>query len=302
MATPVKKSPRKEFQIEKPAIGKGSYGKVYKATWTRHNTEKSVAVKIFPLDVSHSRSAFEAESRMSVLLNGNPFCVTIHKAYISNNKGYIVMDLFSGDLMDIQDSLEYNESKSCKLFYKICNAVRLLHAKRVVHLDIKPDNILVDDDGEPFLADFGSSNVIPLGGRYTKPVGTDEFAAPEVLSGEAYSPFPADLWSLGVLLYTMLTGKYPRIKKGEYRTNSKLSDECNSVLSSLLQPNPKLRIDIRRLLKHEWFDINGCVPPIDLNDMPKALKPSRKSPKSPRALLARLKGPSKTAVQPPTED
>lgn len=292
MATPDEKSLRKEFKLQKPAIGKGSYGKVYKATWKRHNSEQIVAVKIFPLDVQHSRNAFEAESRMSVLLQNNPYCVTIKKAYISNNKGYIVMNLLHGDLMDIQPAIEYNEEKCCKMFYKICCAINLLHRKRVVHLDIKPDNILIDENENPFLADFGSSAVIPLGGRYNKPVGTDEFAAPEVLSGEVYSPFPADIWSLGVLLYTMLTGKYPKVKKDQYRPNQKLSSECNDFLASILQNKPQMRPDIKNLLQDKFFTSHGCIPPIETEVKLRQTRP--KKSKSPRLRSFKLKSPLKS--------
>lgn len=287
MATPDEQSLRKEFKLQKPAIGKGSYGKVYKATWKRQNSEQTVAVKIFPLDVKHSRNAFEAESRMSVLLQNNPYCVTIKKAYISNNKGYIVMNLLSGDLMDIQPSIEYNEEKCCKMFFKICCAINLLHKKRVVHLDIKPDNILIDEEQNPFLADFGSSAIIPLGGRFNTPCGTDEFAAPEVLGGEVYSPFPADIWSLGVLFYTMLTGKYPKVKKDKYRPNEKLTDECNALLDAILQRKPQMRPDIKNLLQHEFFAKYACVPPIDTEPQLRQTRP--KKSKSPRLRSFKLK-------------
>lgn len=240
----------KEIEIVSE-IGKGSFGNVFKATWNRKQLSKEVAVKVFPLDVPQSESAFEAEVRMGVLLKDCPHCVTIKKAYITDNKGYLVMDLFHGDLFSIQPKLKFNEAKTSPVFKQICLAIHKLHAKRTVHLDIKPDNILLDQNENVFLADFGSSAIVPPGAKFKAATGTENYAAPEVLKGEAYCPFAADIWSLGVMLYSILTEKYPKVKKG-YSPHRKLSDSCNDLLSSMLQKTPQTRATISRVLEHPW--------------------------------------------------
>lgn len=274
-------------------IGNGSYGKVYKAKWTRNDVTSDVAVKIFPLDVVPSALAFEAEARMSVLLADNPHCVKIKQAYVENKQGYIVMDLLAGDLMNIKSSLKFNEKDCGVIFKQIFEGIKLLHSKRFVHMDIKPDNILIDSNNTPYLADFGSSAKIPQGGKFKQATGTAEFAAPEVLSGAAYNPFPADIWSLGVVLYSVLTGKYPRIKKEQYTRNKKLSDACNDLLDSMLQHNPVMRPRIQELVNNPWFPAESSPSglslslPIKVNadvcESPRRGKsPRRKKTKTPR--------------------
>ena len=283
--SPINMERIQEFDLQKPAIGNGSYGKVYKAMWTRQDTKTEVAVKIFPMKVVESANAFEAEARMSVLLQDNPHCVSIKKAYVSGGKGFLVMDLYSGDLMDIQESIKFNERDCGIIFQQVCKAIQILHRKRVVHMDIKPDNILIDSNNTPFLADFGSAAKIPQGAKFRHATGTEEFAAPEVLAGEPYNPFPADIWSLGVLLYSMLTGKYPKIKNGKYSVNTKLSDPCNDLLGSILQIRAANRPNINELLDHTWLPQDS---PTSLELNIPALNKIPKKGKSPR------KGKSKT--------
>jgi len=244
----------KEIDLEKNPIGTGSFGKVYKGVWTRKEVSQPVAVKIFPLKRRESESAFEAEVRMSVLLQDNPRCVSIKKAYVSKNKGYLVMDLLASDLMSIQGKLSFKEDVARPIFKQICSSIKKIHQKNIVHMDIKPENILLDKEGDTYLADFGSSAIVPMGGRFKSAAGTVEYAAPEVLSGAGpYNPYPADIWSLGIMFYTMVTGKYPKIKKKKYPVHSKLSADLNDLLSNMLTHIPEKRPNIHMVICHPWF-------------------------------------------------
>jgi len=255
-----------EFDLQYPPIGTGAYGKVYKANWYRQSSITTTALKIFPLDVSESRSAFEAEVQMGMILKNNEYCVKVQKAFVSENKGYIVMELLKQDLLEYQPKINMNERKVANIFKQICVALNKLHRNRVVHMDLKLDNVLLDQDQKVFLGDFGSSAVVPNGGKFRFPAGTVEYAAPEVLSGEAYCPFRADIWSLGICLYTMMTGKHPKIRKKKgYTADKKLSSDCNNLLGQILQYQPLNRPGCDEILNHPWLSSRDSQKPSSVN-------------------------------------
>lgn len=143
--------------------------------------------------------------------------------------------------------------------------VDYLHTNKYVHLDIKPDNILIGQNGELKLCDFGSSNKFKL--DYFKTLkGTPAFTSPEASSGKEYKGMLLDIWSCGVTLYFFVFGQLPfkgetfieifeNIKKNqlEFSSRSDLSQHLLDLLTKMLEKDPKKRILIIDIYKHKWF-------------------------------------------------
>ena len=163
--------------------------------------------------------------------------------------------------------------KNCrKLFKRICRGVRDLHRSGVAHLDIKPENILIDEKGKPFLCDFGSSfvfkkqingKIISRKARSTvkealKARGTKIYAAPEVYQSAEYNPFSADVYSLGVLLFVLVSALFPSSNPDGSIDLTPLKKQMNhrgySLLASLVDLKPENRPTIESVLACKWFE------------------------------------------------
>ena len=144
-------------------------------------------------------------------------------------------------------------------------AINHCHAQGVIHRDIKPENIMITSSGSVRLIDFGLSKAAQQK-RLTTVAGTPYYMAPEVLDSDYGQK--ADIWSLGVLLYTLVSGYLPfqgsssaevfrKIKDAEYHFNhaefKAVSAECKDIISKLLVVNTKKRLTGHQALKHPWF-------------------------------------------------
>eukprot|EP00494_Astrolonche_serrata_P023602 UN23860 len=146
--------------------------------------------------------------------------------------------------------------------------INYLHEQRIAHGDIKPDNILMGVDGHLKLADFGVSRFIESASVIKGLETTPAFQAPEELQGN-YSPWPADLWAVGVVFYMFLTGKHPflgssipetydNIRTKHPKLPVYIDDKAQSdLLFGLLQKNPVLRFNLKTIKNHPWITNNG---------------------------------------------
>jgi serine/threonine protein kinase len=142
-----------------------------------------------------------------------------------------------------------------------------LHQNNIIHRDIKPENILIGENNELKLCDFGWAKVLTMETRQTF-CGTMEYMAPEIVGSEKYD-FGVDTWSLGILLYELLMGHSPfRAKKDKNimlkiklhdlaLDKSKLSNDCINLISGLLDPNPLNRLKIKDILVHPFITSNS---------------------------------------------
>ena len=197
-------------------LGRGGMGFVYRA---RHRKlDRIVALKLLRPDLSSDPAfaeRFEREARALAMLD-HPGIVGIHDFGQAGDYFYLVMDFVDGaNLREVLAQGCLTTRDILAFVPQLCDALQYLHDHRVVHRDIKPENILVDQEGRVHIADFGLAKL--LGQEVTsfgltqthQALGTPHYMAPEQVAAAGGVDHRADLYSLGVVLYEMLTGKLP---------------------------------------------------------------------------------------------
>lgn len=157
----------------------------------------------------------------------------------------------------------FDDATAKRLFAQICDGIGYCHSLRVVHRDIKLDNVLLDRHGCVKIIDFGFAVAIPQGQKLKIFCGTPSYIAPEIISGQPYA-FPGDVWALGVLLYVMLAGRFPfkastqrelyrRIVRGSFQALENVAPEARELIDSVLQKNQDLRPTVEQMLAGPWM-------------------------------------------------
>ncbi|KAF3769860.1 hypothetical protein M406DRAFT_86676 [Cryphonectria parasitica EP155] len=163
------------------------------------------------------------------------------------------MDLF--DYIELRSNMEEDECRS--IFVQVARAIHHLHIKaKVVHRDIKDENVVLDGEGHVKLIDFGSAAYIKSG-PFDVFVGTIDYAAPEVLAGKPYNGKEQDVWALGILLYTIIYKENPfysidEIMDRDLRVPYTISDESIDLIRCMLNRDVAQRYDINQVLDHPW--------------------------------------------------
>jgi eukaryotic-like serine/threonine-protein kinase len=186
-------------------IGSGGFGTVYLAedTWI----DKKVALKV-PHRQGVDFGELLREPRLLATLN-HPNIVTILTAEKQENIFFIVMEFVPGETLEAIVTRDGALEVSRALDYtcQICNAVDHAHRQNVLHRDLRPSNVLVDERGLAKVADFGTSRFLEIAAHGTTVIGSPPYMAPEQFHGKAV--FASDIYSLGVTMYQMLTGVLP---------------------------------------------------------------------------------------------
>lgn len=205
------------YQIESE-IGHGGMGEVYRAVRADGQFKKNVAIKVVRggYDTAAVLERFRHERQILASLDHPNIARLYDGGTTEEGIPYLVMELIEGIPVD-QYCAEHNLSINdrLKLFAQICGAVQFAHQRLVIHRDIKPSNILVTSDGTPKLLDFGIAKLLDAsgGGETTMlPAMTPEYASPEQIRGEPITT-ATDVYSLGVVLYRLLTGRSPYPEK-----------------------------------------------------------------------------------------
>ena len=186
-------------------IGRGAYGVVVKVVDPFGDIYAAKIVKRAFLQRTNSFFAFEQELRVHQSLD-HPHIVKIREILYEPENIYVVMEFCErGDLfgyMSQEGLLSLGAVRS--IFFQILLAVRYLHNRNIAHLDLKPDNILITADGVAKISDFGFVEAPPKRQNNAMgPIGTLYYAAPEIIERRFDSNLPADIWSLGILLFAM---------------------------------------------------------------------------------------------------
>ncbi|XP_074547652.1 MAP/microtubule affinity-regulating kinase 3a isoform X4 [Halichoeres trimaculatus] len=254
-------------------IGKGNFAKVKLA---RHIlTGREVAIKIIDktqLNPNSLQKLFR-EVRIMKILN-HPNIVKLFEVIETERTLYLVMEYASGgevfDYLVAHGRMKEKEARA--KFRQIVSAVQYCHQKHIVHRDLKAENLLLDADMNIKIADFGFSNEFTLGNKLDTFCGSPPYAAPELFQGKKYDGPEVDVWSLGVILYTLVSGSLPfdgqnlkelreRVLRGKYRIPFYMSTDCENLLKRFLVLNPSKRgtLEVRedaenQIMKDRWIN------------------------------------------------
>ena len=136
--------------------------------------------------------------------------VKLYEVYEDDVNFYLIMDLLKGgELFDeIVKRSKFSENDAAEIMYQVFSSVNYLHKKGFVHRDLKPENICLDNDQSIKLIDFGTARKFTQGKKLRQVIGTPFYMAPEIFNEKKYNE-KADMWSLGIIMYILLTGKAP---------------------------------------------------------------------------------------------
>ncbi len=249
-------------------IASGGMGAVYAGL--QRDLDRPVAIKILPPDAGRdgeSIDRFRTEAKAMARLI-HPHIPAVFEFAVVEEYCVLVMELVDGSnvFQLIRESL-LPSRRAIEVFQQVCDAVQFAHSRSIVHGDIKPSNILVNTDGQAKLADFGLARLMEQSDRDSSswtPMGTPEYAAPELYDRNATPDHRADIYSLGVVLHEMLTGAAP---SGEFElpaTALKLDPRIDEIIARCMEINPDLRYqsvaEIRQLTREILDGINAPPP------------------------------------------
>jgi len=240
-------------------LGRGTESIVFLAV--HHRTGKKAAVKVVDITrlcriekMSRTQVRQRIEQQVTIIEElDHPCIVRVKETFWDKAKIFVLMDFVSGgELLNHIDPKGVHEDDVKWVFLQLLYAVQHCHIRGVVHRDLKLDNVLVEEKERTVkITDFGYANVFASEkDKFKTMCGTLLYMAPEVVLGGEYRGEPADIWSLGVILYCLLCGRFPfpdtpelgrDIVRGEFEIPDFLSREASSLLKKILRVNPKKR-------------------------------------------------------------
>ncbi|KAI0497306.1 hypothetical protein KFK09_020529 [Dendrobium nobile] len=250
-------------------LGCGASAKVYVARNLR--TGQSMAIKCFSkLRISKGSFVNHIKREISILrCLRHPNIIHLHEVLASRSKIYMVLDLAKGgELFDrVSNAGQLPENLCRRYFQQLIAAVSYCHSRGVFHRDLKLENLLLDENGDLKVSDFGLSAIsdqVQADGLFHTLCGTPAYVAPEILDKKGYSAAAVDLWSCGIILFVLVAGYLPfndssliamyrKIYNGEYHCPKWTSLELRDLIGRLLDKNPETRITVEEILAHPWF-------------------------------------------------
>ena len=273
-----KGNPSKKYKAKK-MLGSGSFGSVYEAKNTIFGN--TVAMKVIKKDKENELDEQEIRNEIDILKKlSHPNIVKIYEFYISENHYYIITEYCrEGELFSYIKN-KYSERQLAVLFYQVFSGLWYLHENKILHRDIKLENIMIDgkendkETGEELfwvkIIDFGTAKLFEKNKKEKDVVGSSYYIAPEVLK-QSYNE-KCDTWSVGVILYMTLVGRAPfdgkddeeiiyKINSVDYNKNEprlvKHSPEVRDLVSKLLDKDTEKRYSAKEALNHPWFKKYG---------------------------------------------
>jgi MAP/microtubule affinity-regulating kinase len=262
-----------DYRIGK-VLGTGSYG--YVRLGVNIITGEQFAIKT--LKDAHNKKGIQREIAILRLLD-HPNIVKLHDVVEDVKTGtfYLVLELAGGgELFDyIVARGRLREKEARKFFRQIISGVEYCHSSLVIHRDLKPENLLLDVDGNIKINDFGFSNIMVPGERFSTFCGSVSYVAPEIIKNIKYVGPEIDIWSMGVILYTLVCGRLPwpettdgspaitNIIDGDYDVVplTGLSEACRDLIKIILVPSPSERATLAQVRMHPWVNEGFTGPP-----------------------------------------
>lgn len=248
-------------------IGEGAFSKIREGLHII--AREKVAVKIVPKKAALLREYVKkAVRREAMLLQKleHPNIIRLYEIMETENSYYLVLELAETEFIKyLTDKKKLTEKECQKYMRQMASAVDHMHTSNIIHRDLKLENLLLDKDANIKIIDLGLSNVFYGDSSLSTQCGSPVYAAPEVFCNRKYGP-AVDIWSMGVCMYAMLTGKLPflpdppnnftmlhsLILRGAHIPDS-LSDGCANLLSRMLSVEVTFRIPAEEMLVHPWI-------------------------------------------------
>ena len=272
--------------LQDKSIGSGTFGSVWKVR--NKKTNEINAIKVINKEYIIKQNMTEQIKKEIEIMSklNHPHIIKLYSHFEDNENFFLIMEYASrGQLYSfIKKQKKLNQISSKQYIKEIISAVKYLHSLNppIIHRDIKPENILIDQNGNCKLGDFGLAKYeneknINEEDNYC---GTLEYLAPETLNNNLKQGKGVDIWSIGILLFEMLTGRPPfKIEKDKldlYKNNNdsklwkiKWTDDfpklAKDLISRILVPNPENRLNLDQILSHQWFIDTPSLRPF-LND------------------------------------
>ena len=265
----VEKNPFNNYTVIKE-LGKGSYGKVLLVS---HKITGAIrAMKIInKIDDGFENNDEEVLNEINILKKiDHKNIIKIFEFYIDENNYYLVTEYCKGgELFALLRKTKLTEIQVAYIMFQLFSAINYCHKMKIIHRDLKPENILITKNNKGFIrikiCDFGTSQIFQKGEVQYSIVGSLLYLAPEIF--EKKYNFKCDLWSCGVIMYLLLTTRFPffgdnnkdkidSILYKEYNTKylEKFSENTKDLLRKLLEKEPKQRINAETAISHKFFD------------------------------------------------
>ncbi|CEP21273.1 GIN4 [Cyberlindnera jadinii] len=278
-------------------LGAGSTGRVLLAE--NVNSGQRAAVKVISKSVLNSleqaddkgRDAaglaygIEREIIIMKLLN-HPNVLRLYDVWETSKSLYLILEYVEGgELFDLLvERGPLGEEEAVRYFRQIIMGASYCHALGICHRDLKPENLLLDHDLNVKLADFGMAALENNDRLLETSCGSPHYAAPEIVSGKRYHGFESDVWSCGVILFALLTGRLPfddenirslllKVQSGVFEMPTELSKEAQDLISKMLCINPDNRIKTHKVLEHPLLQ-KYPISPVDSKTMKELPNPN----------------------------
>ncbi|XP_026227165.1 ribosomal protein S6 kinase alpha-4 [Anabas testudineus] len=264
-----------ELYLQEPPLGEGSFSVCRKCRHKQSGHEYAVKIVSRRMETNSQREIAALRQ-----CEGHSNIVKLHEVYTDQYHTYLVMELLrGGELLErIKKKKLFGEAEASQLLQSLVSAVSFMHEAGVVHRDLKPENVLFADEGEDSMLkviDFGFARLCPAGSAPLQtPCFTLQYAAPELFESAGYDK-ACDLWSLGVILYTMLSGQVPfqseqrgmtssyaadimqKIKEGDFSLDGEawkgVSEDAKELVKGLLTVDPERRLKLSDLKENSWL-------------------------------------------------
>lgn len=245
-------------------LGRGAYSTVYRC----QKQGNHYAMKIIPKSKIGDDKSIERFQREldAMAFFSHPNIIHLEDFFIDNDDFCVVMDCCAGGELThfIIKNDKLNEPTAALIFQQICQAIAYCHQSGVAHRDLKPENILIDKFPNIKITDFGLCGYLEENKLMSTFCGSPSYCSPECLFCTEYDGKKSDIWSLGVILFAMVTGSHPwdctnqavmvnQIHHAEYTIPSYVSNECRDIINSCIRVNPNERATLETILQNPWF-------------------------------------------------